>query len=143
MNDIRRQGGYLDARPAERQTAAAPTGRPIQPDRVAGAWTGNLTYYPSPAVLNVTFRFDGDKCQGEVAIQVPDRKQRYEAPMTTCLVSGDSLTFSVVTLPLPFLIDRFTGRLVNERLIGTVERTGRELTNSMSGIWRLRRQAAP
>jgi hypothetical protein len=141
-NDIRRQGGYLNAHPPTQRTPTAPTDRPIQPDRVVGAWTGSLTYYPSPAVLNVTFRFDGDKCQGELVIELPDRKQRYEGPLATCSVSGDSLTFSSVTLPLPFLIDQFTGRLVDERLVGTVERTGRELTNSMSGVWSLRRQAA-
>jgi hypothetical protein len=110
-------------------------------DRLAGAWTGELTYFPAPAVLDVVFRFDGDRCQGEVAIQVPDRRQRYETPLGTCSIVADTLTFTVVTLPLPSLIDRFTGRLVDDRLVGTVERTGRELTNSMSGVWSLRRQA--
>lgn len=142
VNDIRRQGGYLNARSPERGTAAPPGGQPIPAERLVGPWTGVLTYYPAPAVLNVTFRFDGDTCQGEVAIHVPDRRQRYEAPLGTCSIAADTLTFSVVTLPLPFLIDRFTGRLVDDRLVGTVERSGRELTNRMSGVWSLRRQPA-
>jgi hypothetical protein len=142
VNELRQQGGYLNVRQPERATAMPPTGQAMQADRLAGAWTGELTYYPSPAVLNATFRFEGHTCQGEVAIQIPDRRQRYEAPMTSCSLAEHSLTFSVVTLPLPFLIDRFTGRLVDDRLVGTVERTGRELTNSMHGLWSLRRQTA-
>ena len=114
----------------------------MQSDQLSGAWSGDLTYYPSPAVLDLALRFEGDKCQGDVVIKVPDRKQRYDAPLAECSLSGQELRFSVVTLPLPFLIDRFTGRVADDRLVGTVERIGRELTNSMSGVWSLRRQVA-
>jgi hypothetical protein len=109
---------------------------------MAGAWTGNLTYYPSPAFLNLTLQFNGNRCEGQVAIQIPERKQRYEAPAFNCAASADHLSFSVTTLPLPFLFDRFVGTLVGDRLVGTVERQGRELTNSMSGVWNLGRQTA-
>ena len=46
---------------------------------------------------------------------------------------------------MPFLLDRYVGRLVDGTLTGTVERTGRELTNDMNGVWTLRRptEAAP
>lgn len=142
VNDIRRMGGYLNSQSPDRSVPMPPSGRTMQADQLLGIWTGDLAYYPSPAVLQVTLRFEGDKCQGEAAIQVPDRKQRYEAPLTMCSLSGNALTFSVATLPLPSLIDRFTGRLVNDQLVGTVERSGRELTNSMSGVWSLRRQGA-
>jgi hypothetical protein len=139
VEELQRQGGYLNAPRPERIPAVVPSGQPLRSDRLAGAWTGELTYYPSRAVLDVSFRFEGEKCQGDVVIQVPERKQRYDTPLAECSVSAETFTFSVVTLPLPFLTDRFTGRLVEERLVGTVERTGRELTNSMSGTWSLRR----
>jgi hypothetical protein len=87
-------------------------------------------------------QFNGNACEGQVAIQIPDRKQRYEAPAFSCALSAGHLSFSVITLPLPFLFDRFVGTLVGDRLVGTVERQGRELTNSMSGVWNLGRQAA-
>jgi hypothetical protein len=141
VNEVRQHGGYLNARPPERGVATPPIGRTISADRLVGRWTGELTYYPSFAVLDVLFRFEGDKCQGEVVIQLPDRRQRYEAPLGMCSLSAHTVTFTVVTLPLPFLIDRFTGRLVDEGLVGSVERTGRELTNAMSGVWSLHRRA--
>ncbi len=140
VSNIRQNGGYLGARPPERPNVVLPSGEAMQPDRLAGAWTGDLTYYPSPAVLELTLRFEGDRCQGDVVINVPDRKQRYDTPLAECSLSGQELRFSVVTLPLPFLIDRFRGRIADGRLVGTVERTGRELTNSMSGVWTLRRR---
>lgn len=138
--EMKRQGGYLHARAPERTAAAVPSGQPLHADRLAGAWSGELTYFPAPATLEVTLRFDGDDCQGEAAIHVPDRNQRYDAPLASCTIAADTLTFSMATLPLPFLTDRFAGRLVDGRLVGTVERTGRELTNSMSGTWALRRK---
>jgi hypothetical protein len=142
VSDISRNGGYLGAHPPEQPKVMLQSAEAIQPDRLAGAWTGDLTYYPSPAILELTLRFDGDKCQGDVVIKVPDRKQRYDAPLAECSFSGQELRFSVVTLPLPFLIDRFRGRIAEGRLVGTVERTGRELTNSMSGTWNLHRRVA-
>ena len=57
-------------------------------------------------------------------------------------MSENTLSFSVVTLPVPLLVDRFVGKMVGGRLIGSVERRGRELTNSMTGVWSLGRQPA-
>ncbi|HSB15381.1 MAG TPA: SGNH/GDSL hydrolase family protein [Bryobacteraceae bacterium] len=142
VSDIRRNDGYLGALPPERPNVMLPSGEAMQPDQLAGVWTGDLTYYPSPAILDLTLRFEGGKCQGDVVIRVPDRNQRYDAPLAECSLSGQELRFSVVTLPLPFLIDRFRGRITDGRLVGMVERTGRELTNSMSGTWALRRRVA-
>ena len=65
--------------------------------------------------------------------QIPDRKQSYGAPLAGCTVDGNEVVFSVVMLPVPFLLDRFTGHLRGDTLAGTVERTGRELTNRMTG----------
>lgn len=140
--EVRRAGGSLHApKPGGRRNPVS-GGASLTPRELAGAWTGTLTYYPSPATLSIALRFDGRRCDGQVVVQVPERKQRYEAPAFDCAVSGDSLSFSVVTLPLPFLADRFVGKMVGDRLIGTVERRGRELTNSMSGVWSLGRQQA-
>jgi hypothetical protein len=108
-----------------------------------GKWSGALTYFPARADLEVTFRRDGQNCQGDATIHIPERRQRYEAPLAACSITADTLTFSIATLPLPALTDRYVGRLVDERLMGTVERTGRELTNSMSGAWTLSRVKEP
>jgi hypothetical protein len=145
VGDLKRQGGYLHASPPARPAPAPPGGPPLNAERLAGAWSGDLTYFPSPARFDLTLRVEGGKCEGEVAIQVPQRRQRYEAPLGTCQIAADTIRFTVGTLPLPFLFDRFEGRLVDERLVGTVERTGRELTNAMSGVWTLGRggEAAP
>ena len=142
VDELRRAGGTLNAPKPERRTNAQSGGGSIAPQAMAGAWTGNLTYYPSPAFLNLTLQFNGNTCEGQVAIHIPERKQRYEAPAFDCAVSAGHLNFSVITLPLPFLFDRFVGTLVGDRLVGTVERQGRERTNSMSGVWNLSRQAA-
>jgi hypothetical protein len=142
VDELRRSGGTLNAPKPERRTKAPPGGGSTTPQAIAGAWTGNLTYYPSPAFLNLTLQFNGNTCEGQVAIHIPECKQRYEAPAFNCAVSAGHLSFSVTTLPLPFLFDRFVGMLVGDRLVGTVERQGRELTNSMSGFWNLGREAA-
>jgi len=140
VSEVRQQGGYLNARPSERSETGPFAAPQLTADRLAGHWTGELTYYPSPAALDVVFRFEVDKCQGEISIQVPERRQRYEGPLATCSVSADAVTFTVATLPLPLLIDRFRGRLVDDRLVGSVERTGRDLTNAMTGVWSLHRR---
>lgn len=140
VGEVNRQGGSLNVRPPARTEAVPLGGQPLEAGRLAGRWSGELIYFPAPATLDVTLRFEGDNCQGELAIHVPDRRQRYEAPLGTCSIAGGTLAFSVVTLPLPSLTDRFTGGLMDDgRLVGTVERTGRELTNSMSGTWTLNR----
>lgn len=135
------RGGYLNAHQPERPERTPPGGGPLRAEQLAGTWTGDLTYYPVRAVLDLTLLFDGDKCQGQTVVRLPERKQQYETPVVDCDVSEQDLRFSVPTLPVPFLFDRFVGRLVDDRLIGTVERRGREMTNSMSGVWNLRRQA--
>jgi hypothetical protein len=139
VNDTRRTGGYLNAAPPEPPQPASPGGQPVSEDQLAGLWSGALTFYPAPALLDLTLRFDGHGCRGEVAIQVPDRKHRYEAALAECSWTAGVLSFSVPTLPLPSLVDRFTGRTVEGRLVGTVERTGRDLGHAMSGTWSLSR----
>lgn len=137
VEEVRRNGATLHApRPQPRTDAAATTGAPQD---LAGAWSGELTFYPSPATLNLTLQFNGSRCEGQVAIDIPARKQRYEAPVFDCALIGGRLGFSVATLPAPFLFDRFEGSAAGARLTGRVERRGRELTNSMSGAWSLGR----
>ena len=46
-----------------------------------------------------------------------------------------ALSFSVVKLPVPFLLDRFVGRMIGGRMAGTAERRGRELTNSITRVY--------
>jgi len=139
VSELKRTGGYLGARAPRRPEEVAPAGAPIHADDLAGAWTGELDYYPDPALLDLTLRFEGVGCQGEVSIKWPNGKLRFDAPLAECAISGSELRFSVATLPLPSLIDRFSGRIVKDRLAGTVERTGRDLTNSMTGVWNLHR----
>jgi hypothetical protein len=141
VDGVRRTGGYLDAPAPVRPVVPPRAGPEMQADQLAGVWTGALSYFPSPAVLGLTLRFEGRQCQGEIAIRVPDRQQRYEAPLANCALSADALTFSVASLPLPSLIDHFTGRIIDGRLVGTVERGGRELAHDMSGVWSLERSA--
>lgn len=121
--------------------APLPAGtEPVRPEAVSGKWVGKLTFFPSQADFEVTFRFAGEKCEGESVIVFPERKQRYETPIANCSISADELRFSVGTMPLPFLFDRYAGRFVDGQLRGTVERTGRELTNLMTGQWTLWRR---
>jgi hypothetical protein len=142
VEELRRTGGTLNApKPVHRRTPVS-SGTPLAPRDLAGAWTRILNYYPSPAFLSVALQFEGKKCEGLVVVQIPERNQRYEAPAFDCAMSENTLSFSVVTLPVPLLVDRFVGKMVGGRLIGSVERRGRELTNSMTGVWSLGRQPA-
>lgn len=110
-------------------------------ESINGRWAGTLSYFPSPADFEVDLGLNEGKCEGAARITIPDRKQSYAAPLAGCSVDGNQVVFSVVMLPIPYLIDRFTGHLRGDTLSGTVERTGRELTNSMIGSWNLRRTA--
>jgi hypothetical protein len=137
--EIRRTGGYLNARAPEHSFVPPSAASNVSAGQLTGHWLGELTYYPSPALLELMLRFQGDRCQGEVSIRLPDSGQRFDAPLADCGISGSELRFSVATLPLPSLSDHFTGRIVDGRLGGTVERTGREPINTMTGAWNLRR----
>jgi len=143
VSELKPTGGYLNSPAPERPKTVAPDGATIQADQLAGAWTGELSYYPGPALLDLTLRFQGDKCQGEVSIRLADGRQRFDAPLADCAISGPELRFSVATVPLQTLTDRFSGRMVDGRLTGSVERTGREPTNSMTGVWSLHRREEP
>ena len=141
-SEVRTSGGRLNAAAAAWPPMPAsppPAAEPVRPESLAGKWVGQLTFCPSQAHFEVTLRFAGEKCEGESVIGVPERKQRYESPIANCSVGPDGLKFSIGTMPLPFLFDRYAGRLVDGKLVGTVERTGRELTNLMAGQWTLRR----
>jgi hypothetical protein len=142
VGELRTAGGLLNPTASPWPTPAPlPEGtEPLRPELVAGRWAGPLSFFSSGAALEVTFRFEGGKCEGEAAIHVPDRqdfKQRYESPIGNCSISADRLAFSITTMGLPSLADRYVGRLVDGALRGTVERTGRELTNEMTGQWTL------
>jgi hypothetical protein len=108
-------------------------------ESINGRWVGTLSYFPSSADLEIDLTLNDGKCEGAARIKIPDRKQSYGAPLAGCTVDGNEVVFSVVMLPVPFLLDRFTGHLRGDTLAGTVERTGRELTNRMTGSWSLRR----
>jgi hypothetical protein len=137
--EVRKSGGLVNPAASVWPTPAPlPAGTdPLRPDVLAGKWEGLLAFFPSSARFGVTLRFEGEKCQGDAVIEIPERKQRYESPIGNCSISADGLTFSIGTMPLPFLSDRYVGRLVDGQLKGTVERTGRELTNQMTGAWNL------
>jgi hypothetical protein len=149
VDEVRKSGGLL-------KPAAAPWPTPpplpagterLRPEALAGSWVGSLSFFPRPARFELTLRFQGEKCEGEAVIDVlpedkdipPKDRRRYESPIANCAVTADDLTFSIGTMGLPSLVDRYVGRWVDGKLIGTVERTGRELTNDMSGVWGLRR----
>ena len=137
--EVRRNGGLLKNAASPWPTPPPlPAGTaPLRPEALAGRWVGDLAFLPSPARLEVTLVFDGEKCEGEAVIHSPERKQRYETRIANCSVTTDELKFSIGTMPLPFLFDRYVGRMVDGRLTGTVERTGRERTNQMTGVWTL------
>ena len=133
--EVRRSGGLLNPKASVWPTPMPlPAGTErLRPEALAGKWVGLLAFFPSTARFGVTLRFEGEKCAGEAVIEVIERKQRYESPIGNCSVGADRLAFTIVTMPLPFLLDRYVGRLVDGKLVGTVERTGRELTNDMTG----------
>jgi hypothetical protein len=136
VEQVRAGGGSLHS-PKPAALPATPPARPLQAgEAFAGQWAGTLTYYPSPASLELAIRSAEDgKCEGNAVINIPDRHQRYEDSLAQCSTEGNRLTFSVVTLPVPYLVDQFTGQVNGKTLSGTVERTGRELTNRMTGKW--------
>ena len=148
-HEVRKSGGLpkLATAPSPTPMPLPPAGNePFRADALAGKWVGHLGFFPSAARFEVTFRVEGDKCEGDAVIQMPERKQRYEAPLANCALTPDKLNFSIGTMPLPFLFDRYVGRFVDGKLTGTVERSGREWTNVMSGTWALWRpdpNAAP
>jgi hypothetical protein len=142
--EVRRSGGLLNTA-ASPWPAPAPLpagNEPLRPEALAGKWVGHLAFFPSAARLGLTLRFEGEKCEGEAVIHILERKQRYESPIGNCSIGADRLTFAIGTMPLPFLLDRYVGRLADGKLVGTVERSGRELTNEMSGAWTLWRPDA-
>lgn len=129
-------GGFLHSPRPPDAPPEAPA-RPLQPgETFAGEWKGELSYYPGPASMELTIRTaGGSKCEGRAVIEIPERRQRYDTSLSECSTGDNRLEFSVVTLPLPYLVDRFQGRVDGTSLSGTVERTGRELTNRMTGRW--------
>jgi hypothetical protein len=138
--EVRKAGGLnptTDVWPPRREPPPAGT-EPLRPEELAGKWVGRLAFFPG-SWFEVTFRFDGLKCEGQAVIHfTPKREQHYESPVADCSIAGDQLKFSVATMPLPFLFDRYVGRRVDGvKLMGTVERTGRDLTHAMSGEWTL------
>jgi hypothetical protein len=141
VRKLKDRGGYLAAPKPVQQESAEQKSSLRGGERFDGQWTGELNYFPSPAGLALTLRIDAAKCEGDVVITLPERRQQYESPITGCSTDGNQLNFSVVMLPIPFLVDRFSGQLSEGRLFGKVQRTGRELTNSMTGSWSLRRVA--
>jgi hypothetical protein len=138
VEQVRAGGGSLHS-PKPAAIPAPPPARPLQAgEAFAGQWTGTLTYYPSPTSLELAIRSaENGKCEGSAVINIPDRQQRYETSLAQCSTEGNRVTFSVVTLPVPYLVDQFTGQVAGKSLSGTVERTGRELTNRMTGTWSL------
>jgi hypothetical protein len=141
VNDLRRSGGYPEPRPPV--PPKTPAGDiTAAPPAFAGSWTGELSYYPTPANLDLTLRVNGAQCEGEVTVRVPERMYRYDAPLQDCSVAGQELRFTVASMPLPALFDRFTARIAGDRLAGEVERSGRDLVTAMTGTWSLRRQTA-
>jgi hypothetical protein len=80
-------------------------------ERIDDRWAATLSYFPSSANLEIDLSLDEGKCEGAARIKIPDRKQSYGAPLAGCTVDGNQVVFSVVMLPIPFLIDRFTRRL--------------------------------
>jgi hypothetical protein len=134
VGQVRSGGGSLHS-PKPADPPPAPPARPLQNGEVfSGQWKGSLTYYPSPSSMELTLRaLEGVKCEGSIVINIPERQQRYETSLAQCSTEGNRITFSVVTLPIPFLADRFTGLVTGKSLSGVVERTGRELTNRMTG----------
>jgi hypothetical protein len=141
VGELRDHGGYLDAAMPSQPLITEEKRTLRDGESIDGRWAGTLSYFPSPADLEVDLSLIAGKCEGAARIKIPDRKQSYAAPLAGCTVDGNQVVFSVVMLPIPFLIDRFTGQLRGDTLAGTVERTGRELTNSMTGSWSLRRTA--
>jgi hypothetical protein len=93
--------------------------------------------------LELDLRTSGAKCDGDVVIAIPDNRQRYESQIAQCMIEGNQMRFSGVMLPVPYLIDQFSGWLAQGQLSGTVKRSGRELANRMSGSWSLQRVNAP
>jgi hypothetical protein len=145
VDELRGSGGLLKPSASPWPTPMPlPEGtEPLRAEAVAGKWAGPLSFFSSGAALEVTFRFEGRRCEGEAVIYVPGRpnvKQRYQSPIGGCSIGEDRLTFSITTMGLPSLVDRYVGRMVDGALKGTVERTGRELTNDMSGVWTLCRE---
>ena len=138
--DLRDGGGYMNARSPSRP-AAQLSKRPLQEGEVfPGRWTGNLNYFPSLADVDLSLEVRDGKCEGFVTIRIPERRQSFETPIAGCAIDQNQIAFSVVMLPVPFLIDRFTGWLDGKSLAGVVERAGRELTNSMTGSWHFARK---
>jgi hypothetical protein len=64
-------------------------------ESIDGRWAGTLTYFPSPAVLEVDFGLNEGKCEGAERITIPGRKQSYTAPLAGCSVDSNQVVFSV------------------------------------------------
>ena len=139
VRELRDHGGYLNAAMPSQPLTMDPRRTLRDGESIDGRWAGTLSYFPSSADLEIDLALNDGKCEGAARIKIPDRKQSYGAPLAGCTVDGNEVVFSVVMLPVPFLLDRFTGHLRGDTLAGTVERTGRELTNRMTGSWSLRR----
>jgi hypothetical protein len=136
--------GYLTApRPIRHEREDQPTKPLREGESFRGRWTGKLTYFPKPAKLEVNLRTSGAKCEGNVAIDIPDNRQRYESEIAQCEIDANHVKFSVVMLPVPYLIDEFSGWLADGQLSGAVKRSGRELANRMTGSWSLQRFNSP
>jgi hypothetical protein len=139
VRNLNAHSGYLNAPQAIRQERDEPS-RPLRNgERFEGRWTGKLRYFPSPANVELDLRTSEAKCEGTVAIDIPENRQRYESEIALCRIDGNHVSFSVVMLPIPYLIDQFSGWLGEGQLSGTVKRSGRELANSMTGSWSLQR----
>jgi hypothetical protein len=137
VQELRGNSGYMGIPGPSRPLAPQPKRQLHEGETFNGRWVGKLHYFPSPADVNLALELRDGKCEGYLTIKIPDRKQSFETPIAGCSTDENQLSFSVATLPIPFLIDRFTGWLDGESLAGSVERTGRELTNLMTGSWRL------
>lgn len=118
-----------------------PTGKPAVAD-LTGDWSGDLSYFPQQATLDLHLRATDASCEGTASIRIAYTKTLYEAPVANCRIGEDGLQFTLATMPMPLLRDEFHGNLQDGRLSGEVRRKGATLLQDMHGTWALRRLPA-